>query len=81
MAGIPSRGWRGEQFPQAIGGGRWLFSAHIGGLTGRTDSHVAPTAVADETTTGFTEPKLVRRQDGPASAASPLRRGILRLHS
>ena len=25
MAGISSRGWRGEQFPQAIGGARWLF--------------------------------------------------------
>jgi hypothetical protein len=27
------------------------------------------------------EPKLVRRQDRPAYAAAPLRRGILRLHS
>jgi hypothetical protein len=31
--------------------------------------------------TGFTEPKLVHRQDTPAFAAAPLRRGILRVHS
>jgi hypothetical protein len=51
--------------------GRWTFLAPIGCVALRRSGAAAFAWLA--------EPKLVRRQDRPAFAASPLRRGSLRV--